>query len=414
MLFPHSPNPTKPRRVVITGAGIVTALGLGWEINAQGFRSGQRAFAPVTLFDVSRHRVKSAAAVELPATLPQTRLGRRRAHRLERAAKLLLHAAIEAWDKAGSPAVGAAMPLVLGTTSGGMSLGERYYRQATSTPANHRGQATRVLNYQAQQQGLDIQEAMGVQGPINIIANACASGANAVGHAFELVRRGHADCAFAAGYDALSELVFTGFDVLQALSPTECRPFDADRDGLALGDGAAAFVIESLDRAERRGASILGELVGYGASTDTHHLTQPHPAGEAAFASMSAACASAGVTAEHIGYINAHGTGTPLNDSAEAAAINRWAGARAATLPVSSTKASVGHLMGAAGAVEVAVCLMALQGGWLPPTSNLRQPDAACRFPIVRRPQDADFDFAMTNSFGFGGANASILLRRWA
>jgi 3-oxoacyl-[acyl-carrier-protein] synthase II len=399
--------------VVITGAGIVTALGLGWNSNAAGFRSGRAAFRPVTLFDVSRQRVKSAAEVDLPAALPRTRLTERGVTRLDRASKLLLLAAHEAWTQSGWEA-SENLPLVLGTTSGGMSSGEAYYRQATRTPERHRRQATRVVEYQAQRQGLNVAEAFGFRGPLTIIGNACASGANAIGHAWHLLRHGYTERAFAGGYDALSQLVFAGFDSLQALSPTQCRPFDAQRDGLALGEGAAMLTLETLDFARRRGANVLGEICGYGAATDAHHLTQPHPDGAAAFATMTAACAAAGVRPEQIGYVNAHGTGTPLNDSAEAAAINRWADAKARTISVSSTKASIGHLLGAAGAVETVVCLMALRGQWLPPMATLKTIDPACSFPIVGKPTEAVFDYALTNSFGFGGANASLVLRRWA
>jgi 3-oxoacyl-[acyl-carrier-protein] synthase II len=216
------------------------------------------------------------------------------------------------------------------------------------------------------------------------------------------------------GYDGLSELVFSGFDSLQALSVTSCRPFDARRDGLALGEGAAVFCLESLESASRRNAEVLCEISGYGSATDTHHLTQPHPAGDAALQSMNAACAQAGVSAEHIGYINAHGTGTPANDGAEASAITRWAGARAPSIPVSSTKAGIGHLLGAAGAVEAAVCMIALRGQWLPPELGIGEPDPACGFPIVTAPTDASFEYALSNSFGFGGSNASLVFRRFA
>jgi 3-oxoacyl-[acyl-carrier-protein] synthase II len=215
------------------------------------------------------------------------------------------------------------------------------------------------------------------------------------------------------GFDALSQLVFSGFDSLQALSPTQCRPFDAHRDGLALGEGAAILALENFELAEKRGAEILGEIVGYGAATDSHHLTQPHPNGDAALASMNAAVQSAHLKPEKINYINAHGTGTPLNDSAEAAAINRFAGAHKKNLPVSSTKSGIGHLLGAAGAVEAVICLMALREQWLPP-SLLKTPDPACEFPLVQKPTDAKLEYALTNSFGFGGANASLILRRAA
>ena len=398
---------------MITGAGMVTSLGTDWTSNAAGFRIGRRAVRPVTLFDVSRQRVKTAGEVELPSRVPKNLLSPKQFSRLDRAAKLLLFAASEAWAQSGW-AEGGQVPIVLGTTSGGMSLGEAYYRQAISRPADHRRQRVRVMHYQAQRQGLDLQDAFGFTGPITIIANACASGANAVGHAFELIRGGQAERVLTGGYDGLSQLVFAGFDSLQALSTTTCRPFDARRDGLALGEGAAVFTLETLAHAERRGAKVLGEIVGYGATTDAHHLTQPHPNGDAAFASMNAACANANVTAEQIDYVNAHGTGTPLNDSAEAAAITRWAGARAATLPVSSTKASVGHLLGAAGAVEVGVCLMALNGQWLPPTTTIEATDPACGFPVVRTATNAKVEYALTNSFGFGGANATVILRRFS
>jgi 3-oxoacyl-[acyl-carrier-protein] synthase II len=260
---------------------------------------------------------------------------------------------------------------------------------------------------------LNLCDAFGFQGPITIIANACASGANAVGHAWELLRTGRVKRVMTGGYDALCQLTFAGFDSLQALSPTSCRPFDAHRDGLMLGEGAAILALETLDHAQRRKAPILGEVIGYGASTDVHHLTQPHPEGAAAVAAMNAACASARITPAEVDYLNAHGTATPHNDGAEAVAINRWAGEQAPHLPVSSTKAGIGHLLGGAGAVEALVCLMALRGQWLPPQLAPLTPDPACRFQLVREPRDARVDVALSNSFGFGGANASLVLRRW-
>ena len=412
MLFPVRKAHSFPRRVVITGAGIVTALGLDWKSNSEGFRLGRTAFRPVTLFDVSRQRVKTAAEVDLPAEVAPSRLSKREERRLDRAARLLLLAAEQAWRQAGWMS-SETLPMVLGTTSGGMSMGEAYFRQAIDQPHRHQQQPTRVLQYQAQSQALTLAKAFGCTGPVTIIGNACASGANAIGHAWHLLRHGHADRVLTGGYDALSQLVFAGFDSLQALSPTVCRPFDAQRDGLALGEGAAILTLETLDYAQHRGARILGEIAGYGASTDGHHLTQPHPDGDAALSSMQAACACAAVAPQEIGYVNAHGTGTPLNDSAEAAAINRWAGPKASQLAVSSTKASIGHLLGGAGAVETVVCLMALRGQWLPPTATLQSLDPVCQFQLVQKPTEAPLIYALTNSFGFGGANATLLLRRW-
>lgn len=374
---------------------------------------GRSAFRPVTFFDVSRQRAKLAAEVDLPAQLPPTRLDQKNSARLERAARLLLLAGHEAWTQSGwQPSDN--LPVVLGTTGGGIVLGESYLRQTLAAPRSNRGQPSRVVHYHAQRQALDLCDAFGFHGPITIIANACASGANAVGHAFELVRHGIAERVFTGGYDALCQMTFAGFDSLQALSPTRCRPFDAQRDGLTLGEGAAMLTLESLEHARRRSAEILGEVIGYGAATDTHHLTQPHPQGDAALAAMTAACASAGITAAQVDYVNAHGTATPQNDATEASAINRWAGERVATLPVSSTKAGIGHLLGAAGAVEAVITLMALREQWLPPQCNSGATDPACRFQIVREPMDAKVEVALTNSFGFGGANATLALRRWS
>jgi 3-oxoacyl-[acyl-carrier-protein] synthase II len=411
----RTPAPLPPR-VVVTGAGIMTALGSGWKANADGFRSGRRAFRPVSLFDASRQRVKVAAEVDLPdcASLcsPATGLSRRQLDRMERAGKMLLWAALEAWGQSGwAPAE--QLPLVLGTTAGGMSLGEAYYRQAVREPMRHGKQASRAVFYQPQVQARMVLDALGCGGPATIISNACASGANAIGQAWEMIRAGQSARVLAGGYDALGELVFSGFDSLQALSPTVCRPFDARRDGLALGEGAAVVALETLESASRRNAEILGEIIGYAGSIDLHHLTQPQPQGTTTLKVMAQACATARVTPEDIDYINAHGTGTVLNDSSEAQAISDWAGTRAAHLPVSSTKAGIGHLLGGAGAVEAVVCLMALRGQWLPPQEIFETPDAACKFPIVTRPRDTRVNAVLSNSFGFGGVNAALVMRRW-
>jgi 3-oxoacyl-[acyl-carrier-protein] synthase II len=412
MLFPTSSSPQASARVVVTGAGIVTALGSGWKVNAEGFRAGRTAFRPVSLFDVRRQRAKTAAEMDLPSSLPRTQLGKRQITRLDRAGKMLLLAAYEAWLQSGwEPAEN--LPFVLGTTGGGMLFGEEYFRRALQQPYQHRGQAVRAVCYQPQVQARLVMDALNFSGPIITVSNACASGSNAIGQAYELVRSGQAERAIAGGYDSLCEMVFSGFDSLQALSPTICRPFDARRDGLALGEGAAILTLETLESAKQRGATILGELIGYASSIDQHHLTQPHPQGNTTQFVMKSACANARVTPEDIGYINAHGTGTLLNDSSEATAISEWAGRRAANLPVSSTKANIGHLLGAAGAVEAVVCLMVLSEQWLPPEIAFQTPDPACKFPIVDKQQDANVNVALSNSFGFGGVNASLIFRRW-
>ncbi len=413
MLFPKTSFPSPPPRVVITGAGIVTSLGQGWKPNAAAFRAGKTGFRPVTHFDVSRQRVKTAAVVDLPAKLPATQLTERQIKRLDRAGSMLLLAAHEAWQQSGWQACDH-LPVVLGTTAGGMTIGEDYFRQAVCSPHHHKGQPTRVLHYQSHFQARMVLDALGFAGPITIISNACASGTSAIGEAWEMIRRGQTDRVLTGGYDALSQMVFSGFDSLQTLSPTSCRPFDVQRDGLAMGEGAAVLTLETFESARKRGAGILGEIIGYGASMDRHHLTQPHPEGDAAYQAMQSACTSAQIAAGDVDYINAHGTGTLLNDQAEAKAINRWAGNRAGGLPVSSTKAGIGHLLGGAGSVEAVVCLMCLREQWLPPELAFETPDPACSFRIVARPEDAPVKVALSNSFGFGGVNATLIMRRWS
>lgn len=401
------------RRVVITGAGIITSMGLGWRENADGFRAGRLAFRPVTLFDTSRQRVHVAGEIVLPPKLPAHALSPRRARFLDRATTLLLHAASEAWSQAawGNAERAAPIPLCLGTSAGAMALGEAYYRDTLEKPDRRSAHPRRILNYQTHRQATHLGDALDFEGPITLISNACASGANAIGHAFQLIRRGECDRAFAGGYDALAQLVFAGFDSLQALTTSgPPRPFDAHRDGLALGEGAAMLALESLSSARGRNAEILAEIVGYGSSTDIHHLTQPHPEGDAALRSMEAACREAGLRAADIDYLNSHGTGTPLNDIAEGRAIQRWAGGDVGKITVSSTKSGIGHLLGGAGAVETVISLMALREQFLPPTTTVETPDPVCTFDLVRQPREARVWRVLTNSFGFGGANATLIL----
>jgi 3-oxoacyl-[acyl-carrier-protein] synthase II len=301
------------------------------------------------------------------------------------------------------------MPVAVGTSAAAMPVGERYYLQATQG-RSRRHQLTRVETYQPQYQMAAMMRALDVQGPLRIISNACASGANAIGHAFQMVSEGKAERVLAGGYDALCQLVFAGFDSLQALSPSGVpRPFDAARDGLALGEGAGFVVVESLDSARARGAEVLAKVLSYAAATDIHHLTQPHPEGDAALATMNRATRAAGLAPEQIDYINSHGTGTPLNDVAEANAISRWAGDAVAGIKVSSTKSAIGHLLGGAGAVEAVLCLIALRDQFLPASLGVREIDPAVMFDLVQTPREASLKTVLTNSFGFGGANATLI-----
>ena len=400
--------PPHPRPVVVTGAGIVTPMGRDRAENAAGFRAGLTAFSPVTLFDVSRQRVGTAGQVELPETAPEAGISRKAWSRMDRGTRLAWLAAREAMADAGLS--GGEMPMIVGTSAAAMPIGEDYYQQALATTSNRGLQLRRVELYQAQRQMTGMARELGVSGPLRIVSNACASGANAIGQAFHLVRSGRADRVLAGGYDALCQMVFSGFDALQALSPSGIpRPFDAARDGLALGEGAGFVVVESAASAKARGARVIAEILGYGAATDVHHLTQPHPQGDTALVTMQTACAMAGVAPEQIDYLNSHGTGTPLNDIAEGNAIQRWAGDAIGKIKVSSTKSAIGHLLGGAGAVESVICLIAMEGQWLPASLNVREADAVCTFDLVRTPREATVLHALTNSFGFGGANATLV-----
>lgn len=404
--------PSVPRRVVITGAGILTAHGCGWEANQEAVRTGRVSLKPVTLFDVSRQRVGMAGETSLPGNLPPHRLTDREVSRMERGGHLLLHAVHEAIQSAGWGDETLPGPLCLGTSAGAMTLGEAFHRRTLENPENRRGQTTRALCYQTHSQSVLACRAFGITGPVTLLSNACASGANAIAHGFQLLRRGRAERLLAGGYDALCHLVFAGFDSLKALSRTTPRPFDATRDGLALGEGAGIFAMETLEHATARGARILGEITGCGASTDLHHLTQPDPEGGAAFESMTQACRMAGIGPEDIDYLNSHGTGTPLNDVAEGRAIQRWAGGQVGSIFVSSTKGGMGHLLGGAGAVEAVISLMALHGGFLPPNVPVKTVDPVCTFPLVLAPASRPLRAVLTNSFGFGGSNATLILQK--
>lgn len=406
--FQDDPPPSPPRAVVITGTGLSSPMGRNVAENAAGFRAGRSAFSPVTLFDVSRQRVGTAGQADLPDGPPISGISRRAWGRMDRGTRLAAWAAAEALAEAGIS--GTEMPAVIGTSAAAMPLGEAYFKQAIESTTSRALQFRRVETYQAQRQLTDLLRCLGVSGPLRIVSNACASGANAIGQAFHLVRSGRAERVLAGGYDALCQLVFCGFDALQALSPSGIpRPFDAARDGLALGEGAGFVVVESASAAKARGAKPIAEILGYGAATDVHHLTQPHPQGESAFVTMQAACAMAGLAPEEIDYLNSHGTGTPLNDVAEARAISRWAGGAVAGVKVSSTKSAIGHLLGGAGAVESVISLIALKGQWLPASLHVREPDPACEFDLVRIPRPARVRRVLTNSFGFGGSNATLI-----
>src|SRR5205809_5030518 len=394
-----------PARVAVVAAGVVSPLGFGLSETLDSLREARDCITRVTRFSVAECRCKTAGQVSDERLLD----GRRDASRtqsLHRTSHMMIQALGEAVTQ--GPEFKPELTII-GTTSGGMSNGENYYR-SLHRHGNLRHSPTWIANYPAQKPVIDAQETFGISAPCQVIANACASGTNAIGHAFECVRSSRYQCVLTGGYDALSELVFVGFDSLQASTPEKCRPFDRRRTGMVLGEGAAILALENLDSAHARGARILAEITGYGVSTDNFHLTQPDPSGVGPRRAMERAIESTGTEALRLDYINAHGTATELNDAAEGKAISELFDG----VPVSSTKSMMGHSLGAAGAVEAVVCLLALRHQFLPANINFRAPDEALDLNIVgNEARPAPLRTVMSNSFGFGGTNASIVMHKF-
>jgi 3-oxoacyl-[acyl-carrier-protein] synthase II len=391
-------------RVAVVAAGAISPLGAGLPATLEALREARDCVSPVSSFPVDQCRCTTAGQIKdawLNDLLPDDR----RFRRLHRASRMMITALRELLEQAPDfrPEL-----TVVGTTSGGMSFGEEYYRALHRTKTRQARTAQWIANYPPQKPAIDALQACGLTSPCQIVANACASGSNAIGHAFECIRSGRYSRVLTGGYDALSELVFVGFDSLQAATPEKCRPFDAVRSGLVLGEAAALLALENLEQAQARGAEILAEITGYGISTDNHHLTQPHPSGIGPRQAMERALESAGLTPQAIGYVNAHGTATPFNDAAEGKAIMELLG----RVPVSSTKAMMGHSLGAAGAIEAVVTILALREGFLPANINFRVLDPAFDLEIVANAvRPAVVKAALSNSFGFGGTNASIVIQ---
>ena len=354
-------------------------------------------------------RVVEGAQAELPDLnwLPPKTVSR-----LSRAARLALPAAREAMVDAGildskGRSVFPRLEMSLSTTANGMELGEAFLQGVWAGSFRH--QTVRVSRYPAQQQVADLQQSLGFTGPAMIVSNACASGANAIGHAADLVRAGFADIVLAGGFEALCELVFCGFDCLQSLAPDDIRPFDVNRRGLMLGEGAAFLVIESAAHAAARGAKPKGRIVGYGHTTDTHHITQPDPTGAPLELCIRRALEQAGLQPSDVGHINAHGTGTPFNDSAEAAAFARVFIENAKPRLV-STKAAIGHTLGAAGTLEAVFSLLALQTRRIPPQIKTTQPIPEVAGWLAQPGEVLEKPAVLSVNLGFGGSNAALLL----
>ena len=411
---------TPRRRVVITGLGTLNPLGNDVSATWAAAKAGQSGIGPITLFDASDYPTRIAG--EVKAFDPVARFGRKDARRMARLTQLVMAATEEALADAqlrDAPASRARAGVIIGSGMGALDP-----IQDAADTLRERG-PNRISPFFVPMMLADTPSAQisithGLTGPNLAVYSACASGNNALGEAAAAIRRGAADIMLAGGTEAcILPLALAGFGVMGAIStrndaPQQAsRPFDADRDGFVVSEGAAVLVLEERDHALARGATIYGELLGYGSSADAWHITMPDEVGAGAAASMRAALLDAELTPDDVDYINAHGTSTPLNDRAETAAIKSLFGQRAATLPISSTKSMTGHLLGAGGALEAVLCLMALRDGVIPPTINYTRLDPACDLDYVpNTARAADLRVVMSNAFGLGGHNATLILGR--
>ncbi|WP_276856077.1 beta-ketoacyl-ACP synthase II [Intestinimonas timonensis] len=408
------------RRVVITGLGAVTPVGLTAAESWEAVKAGKCGIGPITLYDASNMKAKLAG--EVKGFDPANYMEKREARKVDRFAQFALAAAQEAVEQSGldfakedpyrcaiimSAGIGGLITLqnecVKGSQKGFDKISPFFIPMAIGNMAS----AHIAIKY-------------GLKGMVTCPTTACAGGTNAVGDALRQVRDGYADVVLCGGAEAVvTELAMGGFTSMHALhtgdDPAAASiPFDARRSGFVMGEGAGVLALEELEHAQARGAKILGEVVGYGATCDAYHITAPAPGGEGGAKAMSLALEDAGVAPEEVGYINAHGTSTPMNDSCETQAIKTAFGEHAYHLAVSSTKSMTGHMLGAAGAVEAVFTAQSLMDGFLPATIGYQEPDPECDLDVVPNVgRSADVKYAMSNSLGFGGHNASILLKKW-
>ncbi|MGH2757187.1 MAG: beta-ketoacyl-ACP synthase II [Actinomycetota bacterium] len=404
--------------VVVTGIGTVTPLGIGSRELWEGLLEGRSGGGPIESFDASDLPVRIAS--EIKDFDPTVFMAPKEAARADRFVQFATAASAQAWDDAGGPLAGwhpDRTGVIIGSGIGGLQTIEREH-DALRAGGPRRVSPFMVPKLMPNGAAAAVAMKFGLTGPNFAVSSACATGAHAIGEAARQIRTGAADVMLAGGSEAaITPLAVAAFARMGALSrrnddPTRAsRPFDAGRDGFVFGEGAAVLVLESREEAERRGARILATLAGYGLSCDAHHVTQPDPDGRGAEAAMTAALTEAGVAPNDLDYINAHGTSTPFNDRIETHAIKSALGVEAKRIPVSSSKSQLGHLLGAAGAVEAAISVLAIRHQMVPPTINLEESDPDCDLDYVAEgPRPERIRTALSNSFGFGGQNAVLVL----
>ncbi|MGE0406568.1 MAG: beta-ketoacyl synthase [Candidatus Korobacteraceae bacterium] len=399
------------RRVAITGIGVICALGHNLQETWDALRSGRCGIGPLQSMDGAALRFCNAA--EVRGYDEAVHLDRSRAASTDRFAQFAIIAAREALRQSGlefSPRLCARTAVVTGSAVGGKGSEDAQFLEVYGK--NGRVHPLTVPRAMANAGTSAICMELGVTGPAFTLSTACASSNHALGQAFWMVRNGVVEAAIAGGSEApFSYVHLKAWEAMRVVAPNTCRPFSRDRQGMVLGEGAAMLLLEPLDAAKARGAAILGEIVGFGMSSDASHIT--HPSVEGPEQAMRAALEDASLAPEAVGYINAHGTGTIINDRVETQAIHKLFESHAGKLAVSSTKSMHGHALGAAGALEAVATVMALKQGLLPPTVNFSQPDPECDLDVIpNQPRETQMEYALSNSFAFGGLNAVLAFRR--
>jgi len=405
-------------RVAVTGVGAISPVGLDSNESWNSIKNGKLGISKITSFDSSNLAVHIAA--EVKGFLPEEKLGKKDSRRLDRFSQFACVAAMEALDMSGLDSESLDMTRfssIVGSGVGGiMTLSDQFDVFFNKGP--ERISPFLIPMMLPDMASGNVSMKLGLKGINYSPVSACATGTDAIGQAFDLIVKGDIDYAVAGGSEAaICPIAVAGFDSCRALSSNQdpesaCRPFDKERDGFILGEGAGILLLENYDIAVKRGASILAEVVGYGASSDAHHITQPSPGGEGAARAMNLALKRAKVNSDEIKYINAHGTSTPLNDKFETMSIKTVFG-NDTKIPISSTKSMTGHLLGAAGGIEAVFCIKALQDQVAPPTINYKNPDDDCDLDYIpNQARETSLEMVMSNSLGFGGHNASLIFSK--
>ena len=409
------------RRVVVTGVGLICGCGIGTEEVWRNLLAGKSGIGRVTQFDVSAFDCQIAG--EVKGFDPLNWVEKKELKKMARFIQLAMAASDFAMRMAGleiTPEIADSTGVYIGSGIGGFDVIEREHSKYLNGGPGKISPffiPSAIVNLAAG----NVSIRYGAKGPNSATATACSAGAHAVGDAYKIIQRCDAEVMIAGGSEAaVTPMSIGGFGAMRALSTRNdeperaSRPFDALRDGFVVGEGSGVLILESLEFAQRRGANVIAEITGYGMSGDAHHITQPAEGGDGGYRCSLAAIKDAKISPAEVGYVNAHGTSTPIGDAIETVALKHVFGDRAKKVPISSTKSMTGHLLGGAGGLEAGIGVLALRDQILPPTINLENPDPACDLDYVpNKSRKAEVNYALSNSFGFGGTNASLLFKRW-